>query len=127
MAFDRYTRPSVFNTLCASNLFATSVNFTDLTAVQTLSVLADPAVVTGLVATSYVHTNTLTAINLSASNIAINTINATSSILSASTDLFDLFLTPNNTLTTSVCAMSGDGVTPFVMQFTNGLLTFVTV
>jgi len=32
-----------------------------------------------------------------------------------------------NTLTTSVCAISGNGVTPFVMNFTNGLLTSITV
>jgi len=31
-----------------------------------------------------------------------------------------------NTLTTSVCAISGNGSTPFVMQFTNGLLTSIT-
>jgi len=31
-----------------------------------------------------------------------------------------------NTLTTSVCAISGDGATPFVMQFTKGLLTGIT-
>lgn len=32
----------------------------------------------------------------------------------------------SNTLTTSICAMSGNGVTPFIMQFTNGLLTSIT-
>ena len=32
----------------------------------------------------------------------------------------------NNTLTTSVCAMSGNGITPFIMNFTNGLLTSIT-
>ena len=32
----------------------------------------------------------------------------------------------SNTLTTSVCAMSGNGSIPFVMNFTNGLLTSVT-
>jgi hypothetical protein len=33
----------------------------------------------------------------------------------------------SNTLTTSVCAVSGNGRTPFVMNFTNGLLTSLTV
>jgi hypothetical protein len=64
---------------------------------------------------------------LSTELVNVSSLNVTEQLLSASTDLFDLFLTPNNTLTTSVCAMSGDGVTPFVMQFTDGLLTSVTV
>jgi len=63
---------------------------------------------------------------LSTDLVTISSLNVTEQVLSANTDLFNLFLTPNNTLTTSVCAMSGDGVTPFVMQFTNGLLTSVT-
>lgn len=31
-----------------------------------------------------------------------------------------------NTLTTSVCAMSGNGGDSFVLNFTNGLLTSIT-
>lgn len=64
---------------------------------------------------------------LSTEQVTVSTLNVTEQLLSADTDLFNLFLTPNNTLTTSVCAMSGDGVTPFVMGFTNGLLTSITV
>jgi hypothetical protein len=56
----------------------------------------------------------------------LNTLNVTNQLLSANTDLFDLFLTSSNTLTTSICAMSADGVTPFAMEFTNGLLTNIT-
>ena len=63
---------------------------------------------------------------LSTEQVTVSTLNVTEQLLSANNDLFDLFLTPNNTLTTSVCAMSGDGITPFVMDFTNGLLTSIT-
>lgn len=58
--------------------------------------------------------------------LAVGTLNATSQLLSANTDLIDIFLTPNNTLTTSICALSSDGITPFQMQFTDGLLTTIT-
>jgi hypothetical protein len=62
---------------------------------------------------------------LSTELVTISSLNVTEQLLSANNDLFNLFLTPANTLTTSICAMSGDGVTPFVMQFTNGLLTTI--
>lgn len=64
---------------------------------------------------------------LSTEHVAISSLNVTEQLLSANNDLFSLFLTPANTLTTSICAMSGDGLTPFVMQFTNGLLTTITL
>lgn len=63
---------------------------------------------------------------LSTELVAVSSLNVTEQLLSANNDLFNLFLTPANTLTTSICAMSGDGVTPFTMQFTNGLLTSIT-
>lgn len=64
---------------------------------------------------------------LSTNLVTVSSLNVTNQLLSANTNLFNIFLTPNNTLTTSICAISGDGVTPFVMQFTNGLLTSLTV
>jgi hypothetical protein len=63
---------------------------------------------------------------LSTELITVSSLNATEQLLSANNDLFSLFLTPANTLTTSICAISGDGATPFIMQFTNGLLTSIT-
>jgi hypothetical protein len=68
-----------------------------------------------------------TVINyLSTELVTASSLNITEQLLSANNDLFSLFLTPANTLTTSICAMSGDGLTPFTMQFTNGLLTSLT-
>jgi hypothetical protein len=58
--------------------------------------------------------------------LTVGTLNVTSQLLSANTNLSNIFLTPSNTLTTSICALSGNGATPFVMQFTNGLLTTIT-
>jgi hypothetical protein len=63
---------------------------------------------------------------LSTELVTVSSLNVTEQLLSANNDLFSLFLTPANTLTTSVCAMSGNGATPFTMQFTKGLLTSIT-
>ena len=63
---------------------------------------------------------------LSTDLVTVSSLNVTQQLLSGNSDLFNLFLTPANTLTTSVCSISGDGVTPFVMNFTNGLLTSIT-
>jgi hypothetical protein len=200
--FDRYPIPSVFNVLSAETFIGSTANITNvfLTAVQSLSVLNDPIIGIGVVGTNYVHTGTLTAENISATNIIqtqsgnsnfwnstyttvqnnsattwnyqgtdlkdlsanwqstyetvhalsgdweesaeilptvtdylstelviVSSLNITQQLLSGNTDLLNIFLTPENTQTTSICAMSGDGVTPFVMQFTNGLLTSFTV
>jgi len=38
----------------------------------------------------------------------------------------ELLVGGSNTLTTSICAISADGITSFVMEFTNGLLTNIT-
>jgi hypothetical protein len=63
---------------------------------------------------------------LSTSNILVSGLNSTNNLtvvgnISASGTIYTA-----NTLTTSVCAISGNGGTPFVMQFTNGLLTGIT-
>lgn len=64
---------------------------------------------------------------LSTELVTVSSLNVTQQLLSGNSDLFNLFLTPANTLTTSVCSISGDGVTPFVMNFTNGLLTSIII
>jgi hypothetical protein len=63
---------------------------------------------------------------LSTELVTVSSINASNKILSGGIVLHDIFLTSTNTVTTSVCAMSGNGVTPFVMQFVDGLLTAIT-
>ena len=64
---------------------------------------------------------------LSADTLAVSSLDVTGPMLSAGTDLLSVFLTPANTLTTTVTAVSSDNITPFAMSFINGLLTSVTV
>jgi hypothetical protein len=64
---------------------------------------------------------------LSTSNVGISSLSVTNGLtvvgnISASGVVYSSI----NTLTTSICAVSGNGATPFVMQFTNGLLTGIT-
>jgi len=63
---------------------------------------------------------------LSTELVTISSLNVTNELLIDGGSIFNTFLTPDNTLTTSICAISADGVTPFVMEFTNGLLTDIT-
>ena len=64
---------------------------------------------------------------LSTNNVQVSGLNTTNNLtvvgdISASGTIYSA-----NTLTTSICAISGNGSTPFVMQFTNGLLTGITL
>lgn len=69
--FDRYTVPSVFNVLSADYFVGTTADITNvfLTTVSTLSVLNSPIVSLGVVGINYVHTNSLTAVTLTASEV----------------------------------------------------------
>lgn len=71
MRFDRYTTPSVFTSLSVDNLVGSITNITnvDLTSVQGLSVINDPIIGLGVVSTNYVHTSSLTAVTLTASDV----------------------------------------------------------
>jgi hypothetical protein len=141
MGLEYITQPQVFTaTVCAVDLRTVNLFYTNLTAVPTLSVLGDPAVVNTLRSVN-THAQTVTSVAVSATNIQTGTvftntitstnitttsINATT-LLSSNNNLTNIFvLKPVSTLTTTICAMSGNGTTPFVMQFTNGLLTSLT-
>lgn len=62
----------------------------------------------------------------SAGNIGIGTTNPNHALTVVGNISATGIVVSANTLTTSVCAMSGNGLAPFVMQFTNGLLTGIT-
>jgi hypothetical protein len=107
-----------FFTWTTSTASTTAITF-PLTGIETLTDRSGSFIVTvgGVLQSPYSYTVS----NLNRT-ITFNTpVNTDTEVLV--TQIGTVAVSAENTLTTTVSAMSGNGVTPFRMQFTNGLLT----